>query len=315
MSSDAAIVETDAAEGLPPSARPSGRPSGRPSSGSWELQRRRLTLALMALPMICMALFFLAPLFTLLWMSFGGWSGEGFTLVHFRGVVEPVYLRLLYFTLRLAFFTTLACALLAYPIAYLMVNLPGRYAQAMAITLFISLWLSFLARTFAWIIILQRNGVVNTILQTVGITSGPLELVYNEVGVYIGMIHILLPFMVITLIPSMKAIDPAYVRAALSLGAKPFQVFYQVYVPLSLPGLVAGSMLVFTLAFGFFVTPAILGGGRTPTIVLAVRDQIQKLGDLELAAATSMVLLLICLVLLLIYDRIAGVDKLFDKGR
>lgn len=289
-------------------------PARRRKTG-WERQRASLTMKMLAVPLLAMVVLFVAPILVLLWMSFGGGGGEGFNLAGYRALLQPVYLRLLLFTLELAFYVTLATAVLAYPIAYLMVNLPGRFAQWMAVALFISLWLSFLARTFSWIIILQRNGIVNNLLQGAGIVDRPLALVYNATGVYIGMIHILLPFMIITLIPALKAIDPAYMRAALSLGARPSKVFWQVYFPLSLPGVVAGSMLVFTLAFGFFVTPAILGGGRTPTIVLAIRDQIQQLGNLQLAAATSMVLLVICLALLIAYDRIAGVDRLFDKGR
>lgn len=290
------------------------KPSGPSQVTAWDLQRRRLTLSLMAPPMAAMVLLFVAPILVLVWMSFGGGSADADPFAGYRALLQPVYLRLLGFTLQLALTTTLICALLAYPIAYLMVNIESRFTQWMAITLFIALWLSFLARTFSWIIILQRRGVVNNVLVGTGITDQPLELVYNKLGVYIGMVHILLPFMVITLIPAMKAIDPAYVRAALSLGATPAKVFRQIYLPLSLPGLVAGSMLVFTLAFGFFITPAILGGGRAPTIVLAIRDQIQQLGNLQLAAATSMVLLVICLGLLIAYDRVSGVDKLYDRG-
>lgn len=290
------------------------KPSGPSQTTAWDLQRRRLTLSLMALPLAAMVLLFIAPILVLVWMSFGGGSTDADPFAGYRALLQPVYLRLLGFTLQLALTTTLICALLAYPIAYLMVNIESRFTQWMAITLFIALWLSFLARTFSWIIILQRRGVVNNFLVGTGITDQPLELVYNKLGVYVGMVHILLPFMVITLIPAMKAIDPAYVRAALSLGATPAKVFRQIYLPLSLPGLVAGSMLVFTLAFGFFITPAILGGGRAPTIVLAIRDQIQQLGNLQLAAATSMVLLVICLALLIAYDRVSGVDKLYDRG-
>lgn len=289
-------------------------PQGASGLTAWDLQRRRLTFSLMAPPVIAMVILFVAPILVLVWMSFGGGTQGASLFAGYQALMQPVYLRLLGFTLQLAFITTLLCALLAYPIAYMMVNIQTRANQWMAVTLFIALWLSFLARTFSWIIILQRRGVVNEMLMGAGITSQPLELVYNQLGVFIGMTHILLPFMIITLIPAMKAIDTAYVRAALSLGATPLMVFRQIYLPLSLPGLVAGSMLVFTLAFGFFITPAILGGGRTPTIVLAIRDQIQQLGDLQLAAATSMVLLVICLGLLLAYDRISGVDRLYDRG-
>lgn len=289
------------------------RPKGRVKITAWDRQRNRLTLWLVSAPMIAMVVLFVAPILVLIWMSFGGGT-QAAPLAGYEALLQPVYLRLLGFTLQLAIVCTVICAILAYPIAYLMVNIRSRINLWLSVALFISLWLSFLARTFAWIIILQRRGVVNNFLVSIGVTQQPFELVYNKIGVYIGMIHILLPFMVITLIPAMKAIDPAYMRAALSLGASPSKVFRQIYFPLSLPGLVAGSMLVFTLAFGFFITPAILGGGRAPTIVLAIRDQIQQLGNLQLAASTSMVLLVICLALLIAYDRVSGVDKLFDRG-
>ncbi|SMF16416.1 putative spermidine/putrescine transport system permease protein [Xaviernesmea oryzae] len=288
-------------------------PGVRTKTTAWERQRNRLTLWLLSAPLAAMAVLFVAPILVLVWMSLGGGS-QGAPFDGYRALLQPVYLRLLGFTLQLAVVCTVICAVLAYPIAYLMVNIRSRINLWLSVALFISLWLSFLARTFSWIIILQRRGVVNNFLVATGITDQPFELVYNKIGVYVGMIHILLPFMVITLIPAMKAIDPAYMRAGLSLGASPAQVFRQIYLPLSLPGLVAGSMLVFTLAFGFFITPAILGGGRAPTIVLAIRDQIQQLGNLQLAASTSMVLLVICLALLLAYDRVSGVDKLYDRG-
>lgn len=291
------------------------RPTERIGLTAWERQQRGMTVSLLSGPVLIMIVLFVMPILVLIWMSFGGGARTGWSLRGYESLLQPVYLRLLGFTLQLALITTVICALLAYPLAYLMVNIRSRFTQWMAMTLFIALWLSFLARTFSWIIILQRRGVVNNFLVGTGLIDQPLELVYNQTGVYIGMVHILLPFMVITLIPAMKAIDPAYVRAALSLGASPGMVFRQIYLPLSLPGLVAGSMLVFTLAFGFFITPAILGGGRAPTIVLAIRDQIQQLGDLQLAAATSILLLLICLALLFGYDRVSGVDKLYDKGR
>lgn len=291
---------------------PVGR-KARAASTAWGRQRNRTTAWLLSLPVVAMMVLFVAPIAVLVWMSFGGGTSAP-AFAGYTALMQPVYLRLLGFTLQLAIFSTIICAVLAYPIAYLMVNIRSRINLWLGVALFVSLWLSFLARTFAWIIILQRRGVVNNLLVNLGVTDQPFELVYNKLGVYIGMVHILLPFMVITLVPAMRGIDPAYVRAGLSLGASPAKVFRQIYLPLSLPGLVAGSMLVFTLSFGFFITPAILGGGRAPTIVLAIRDQIQQLGNLQLAASTSIVLLVICLVLLIVYDRFSGVDKLYDRG-
>lgn len=290
-----------------------GKPARRATS-PWERQNRILTWSLLALPLVAMVVLFVAPLLVLLWISFGGWS-DHYNLAGYEGLAAPVYRRLLFFTLQLAFSVTIACAILAYPIAYLMVCFKGRFAQLMALGLFISLWMSLLARTFAWIVILQRNGIANSLLMALGITDEPVPLVYNYVGVYIGMIHIMLPFMIVTLAPTMSAIDSAYIRAALSLGARPFQVFRQVFLPMSMPGVVAGSILVFAISFGVYVTPAILGGGRAPTIVLAVKDQIQKIGDLQLAAATSMVLLVICLAILFLYNRVSGVDSILKKER
>ncbi|WP_172293283.1 ABC transporter permease [Pseudoruegeria sp. HB172150] len=288
-------------------------PGAKRKRSPWERQNIALTWSLLSLPLVAMVVLFLAPLAVLLWISFGGWA-DAYGFEGYGKLGAPVYLRLLLFTLKLALTVTIACAVLAYPISFLMVCYKGTYAKLMALGLFVSLWLSLLARTFAWIVILQRNGILNSILMASGIVDEPVPLVYNQTGVYIGMIHIMLPFMIVTLAPVMAAIDDAYIKAGLSLGAKPFQVFRQIYLPLSLPGIVAGSILVFALAFGFYVTPAILGGGRTPTIVLAVKDQIQKFGDLQLAAATSMVLLFICLSILIFYDRVVGVDRILQRG-
>ena len=289
------------------------RPAKRKLS-PWERQSRNLTWSLLSLPLVAMAVLFVAPLLVLLYISFGGWASS-FNLAGYERLAVPVYWRLLWFTLQMAVTVTVACAVLAYPIAYLIVCFKGRFAQLMALGLFVSLWMSFLARTFAWIVILQRNGIANSFMMNIGIIDEPLSLVYNTTGVYIGMIHIMLPFMIVTLVPTMSAIDDAYLRAGLSLGGRPFQVFRQVFFPLSMPGVVAGSILVFALSFGMYITPAILGGGRAPTIVLAVRDQISKMGDLQLAAATSMVLLAICLGILIFYNWIVGVDRILERDK
>jgi ABC-type spermidine/putrescine transport system permease subunit I len=279
----------------------------------WERQRNRVTRVLLVAPLALMALLFVVPLLYLVWLSFGG--PEGFSLVGYEELLAPVYLRLALFTLQLAFTVTIACALIAYPLAYLLAHIEGTLIRFMTVALLISLWLSVLARTYSWIIILQRNGLVNGVLKASGLTDQPVPLVYNETGVYIGMIHILLPFMVMTMVPTLRAIDLSLVRSALSLGATPWQTFRRIYLPLSLSGLVAGSILVFTMAIGFFITPAILGGGRVNTIVMAIQNQVQVLVDLRLAAATSVVLLIISIAILFVYEKIAGVDRIFGKGR
>ena len=279
----------------------------------WEHARGRVAWILLSAPLALMTLLFVVPLLYLVWLSFGG--PDGMTLAGYQELTEPVYRRLALYTFQLAFFVTLACAIIAYPLAYLIAHIEGAIVRFMMIALLISLWLSVLARTYSWIIILQRNGLVNAIITGIGLSDRPLPLVYNETGVYIGMIHILLPYMVMTLVPTLRAIDPSLIRSALSLGAKPWQAFGKVYLPLSMTGLVAGSILVFTMAIGFFITPAILGGGKVNTIVMAIQNQVQVLVDLRLAAATSVVLLVVSILILIVYERIAGLDRIFGKDR
>lgn len=279
----------------------------------WARQRRRVTIALFVAPVTVMAVLFVAPMLELVRLSLTGEDGLSFE--GYAELLRPVYLRLMLFTFELALEVTLLCLLIGYPLAFLLANTQDAFSRWLTLAILISLWLSVLSRTYSWVILLQRNGVVNNLLIWSGLADQPVPLVYNEVGVLVGMTHILLPFMVLTLVPALRAIDPVLVRSAASLGAGPFMVFRRVYFPLSLPGVVAGSILVFTMALGFFITPAILGGGKTTTIVMAIRNQVQQLVDLRLASATSVVLLLICFVILLIYERLSGVDRLFGAGK
>lgn len=278
----------------------------------WELQERNFTAVLLALPFAALVFVFVFPVLVIFAMSFS--DGTGFSTAAYGKLFQPVYFRLLWFTFKLSFVVTLACVVIAYPVAFLLAHMKSAVNSFLAVALLVSLWLSFLARTFAWIIILQRNGVVNNVLVSTGIVSEPINLLYNQTGVYIGMTHVMLPLMIITLIPALRAIDLDYIRAAMSMGCSPWQAWRRVYLPLSMPGVVAGSMLVFTLSFGFFITPSVLGGGRVPTIILAIRDQIQVLADMNLASATSVVILIVCLTILVIYDRLVGVDKMFQRG-
>jgi ABC-type spermidine/putrescine transport system permease subunit I len=279
-------------------------------TGGWERHRRRVTLAMLALPVLAVGLLFLAPM-----VQLAGLSVEDGSLAGYAELLRPVYFRLMLFTFELAAAVTLLCVLLGYPLAYLLATMPSRQGRLIMIVLLLSLWLGILARTYGWVVILQRRGILNELLESAGLIGAPLALVYNQTGVYIGMVHILLPFMVITLIPLLRAIDPVLVRSATSLGATPWFAFRRVYLPLSVPGVLAGGMLCFAMAIGFFVTPAILGGGRASTIIMAIKNQLQVLVDLRLAAATSIVLLVLSVAALVLCDRIAGVDRIFGAAR
>jgi len=288
--------------------------NARAPAFGWERYRARVTILLLAGPLVVVFLLFVVPMAELVSLSLSG-DGAGISWAAYSELLRPVYARLFLFTIELGLVVTILCLVLGYPIAYLLAHFRSGIARWLLLALFLALWLSVLVRTYGWIIILQRHGALNTLLLDAGLIRSPLALVYNSFGVYVGMVHLLLPFMVITLVPALRTIDTNLIRAALSLGASPLTVFWRIYFPLSLPGAVAASMLVFGMALGFFITPAILGGGNANTIAMAIKDQVQVLADLRLASATSVVLLVISLAILAAYERTAGLDRLFSAGR
>ncbi|MBK1658534.1 ABC transporter permease [Paracraurococcus ruber] len=219
------------------------------------------------------------------------------TLEHYQALLETaVYLRVLGRTFRIALVTTVACALLGYPLAYWMRGLPPQ-RQVLAVALVVlPFWISILVRTYAWIVVLGNAGLVNRLLLDLGLVAAPVAFLYNETGVIIGTTNVLLPFLVLPLFAAMLRIDPRLLQAAESLGASRFTVFRRVFFPLSLPALAAGAILVFILTFGFYITPAILGGGRVPMVANALDLLINQFARWEAAAALSTILLVVTLV-------------------
>ncbi len=218
------------------------------------------------------------------------------TLEHYQALLETaVYLRVLGRTFRIALVTTIACALLGYPLAYWLRGLsPQRQVVAVALVV-LPFWISILVRTYAWIVVLGNAGLVNRLLLDLGLVATPVAFLYNETGVIIGTTNVLLPFLVLPLFAAMLRIDPRLLQAAESLGASRLTVFRRVFFPLSLPALTAGSILVFILTFGFYITPAILGGGRVPMVANALDLLINQFARWEAAAALSTILLVITL--------------------
>lgn len=218
------------------------------------------------------------------------------TLEHYQDLIETsVYLRVLGRTLRIAMITTVVCALLGYPLAYWIRGLPPQ-RQVLAIALVVlPFWISILVRTYAWIVVLGNAGVVNRVLLDLGLVGAPVAFLYNELGVVIGTTNVLLPFLVLPLFAAMVRIDDRLLQAAESLGASRMTIFRRVFFPLSLPALAAGSILVFILTFGFFITPAILGGGRVPMVANALDLLINQFARWETAAALSSVMLVVTL--------------------
>ena len=220
-------------------------------------------------------------------------------------IYVPLYLK----TLRVALLITLLCIVLGYPLAFYLANAPPRTANLLIILVLLPFWTSVLVRATAWIALLQTNGVINSVLMGLGVISQPMEMLYTEFATVVTMTHILLPFMILPLYSVMKGIDPSYMRAALSLGARPVPAFIHVYLPISAPGLSAGAMIVFIIAVGYYIIPALVGGPDGQMISNLVAYHMQRSNNWELAAALGTLLLALILLLYWIYDRLVGVDN------
>ena len=233
---------------------------------------------------------------------------EGF---HFKDENERIYLFLLQRTMFLSVVITVSCILLGYPIAFLLANLPLRTSNLLLILVLLPFWTSLLVRTSSWIVLLQQQGVINDTLVSLGIISdqGRLEMMYNQVGTIVAMTHILLPFMILPLYSVMKTISPSYVRAAKSLGATDWTAFWKIYFPNSVPGIGAGSVLVFILAIGYYITPELVGGTSGIFISNRIAYHISSSLNWGLAAALGVMLLAVILVFYWLYDRIVGIDN------
>lgn len=215
-----------------------------------------------------------------------------------QAVFETIFLR----TFKISAVVALLCIALGYPVAFLLASLPQRAANPLLILVLLPFWTSALVRTAAWAVLLQTNGVVNNALQYIGLIDAPLQLIYNRVGVYIAMTHVLLPFFILPLYGVMKGISPTAMRAASSLGARPLRAFWKVYLPQSLPGVAAGAIIVFTLALGYYVTPALVGGGADQMISASIAFYTNQSLNWGMAAALSL-LLLVPLALMLFAGR------------
>ncbi|RLL73024.1 ABC transporter permease [Paenirhodobacter hankyongi] len=225
---------------------------------------------------------------------------------------QAIYKKLMGRTLMLSLEITALCLLLGFPIAFLLSSLPMRKAMLLMILVLLPFWTSLLVRTTAWMVLLQSQGVVNDLLVWLGLIRDDhrIQMMYNETGTIVAMTHILLPFTILPLYSVMKTIPPSYVRAARSLGATSWTAFRRVYLPQTLPGIGAGGLLVFILAMGYYITPALVGGADGQMISNMIAMHMQKTLNWSLAAALAAELLAIVLIFFWIYDKLVGIDKM-----
>jgi len=220
-----------------------------------------------------------------------------------------IYITVMWITFRISFTVTVACILLGYPIAYLLCEVSERNRNLLMIMVLIPFWTSLLVRTYAWMVLLGRRGVFNNLLMSLGIFDSPARMLHNAFAVNVGMVQMMMPFMILAMFSVMKGIDRGLISAAESLGANKFQAFIRVFLPLSLPGVGAGSLLVFIYSLGFFITPALLGGRKTIMMSMVIEEQVSTLLNWGFASALALLLLVATMIFFLIYSRFFKIEQ------
>lgn len=276
-----------------------------------EERRETLRHFLMLLPaVLVLAVLFAYPLLGIVNRSV---YKAGYTLDMYRQIFRvPVYLQVILATFKVSALVTIVCLALGYPLAYMLATRRPRTAQLLMIIVVLPFFTSIIVRTYAWMVLLGRNGIVNQYLMALGLSDKPLLLLYNQGGVVIGMSYVLLPYMVLTVYSVMRSIDPRLVRAAHSLGASRLQAFRRVFLPLSLPGIAGGTLLVFILSLGFFITPALMGGPGDMMIAMLIEREVEITLNWSFASALAVILLALTLVGFTGYNRIVRLERVFE---
>jgi ABC-type spermidine/putrescine transport system permease subunit I len=277
--------------------------------------RREVQLRYIAvvIPLILYLLFFYA--YPVIAMLFRSVSEPTWSLTNYSHLLRTnVYVHVMWITVWISIVVTICTLILGYPVAYLISSVTTTKSNLLIVLVLVPFWTSILVRTYAWMVLLGRQGIINELLQSMGIIDQPLRLLNTRFAVYVSMVHILLPFMILPLYSVMRGIDRSVLRAAEGLGARPSAVFRQVMLPLSLPGVAAGCLLVFILSLGFYITPALVGGPKDLMISVLIAQQVD-LFNWAFASALAAVLLVGALLIFVIFNRILGVEKIFGEVR
>lgn len=253
--------------------------------------------------------FFLLPLGVMIWQSV---QREGLSLFYYRKLLStPLYLSAMVTTFEISLVVTVGCLLLGYPVAYSVATAGPRMRALVLLLVVVPYWLDYIVRSYSWMVLLGRMGLVNRSLMGLGLISEPLSILYSIWSVDIGMIQILLPLMVLTLYGGMHGIDQRLVQAAAIHGATPWEAFRRVFFPLSLPGVYGACLLTFVVSMGFYITPALLGGRKETMISQLIYTLASDMLDWPLASAVSVLLLVVSLAIVLVYNRLFSIDRLW----
>ncbi|MBV9138954.1 MAG: ABC transporter permease [Hyphomicrobiales bacterium] len=281
------------------------RPAGWTRSLS-EQGRNPLGLLLLAPMLLWIAVFFVFPTAWMIWQSFAERGLQPYAAI----LTSPIYLKVLMTTLKICVITTIGCLILGYPVAYVLTIAKPRTRAILLILVVLPYWLDFIVRSYSWMILLGRHGLINQLIMGMGLSRSSLPMLYNLFSVSIGMIQILLPLTILTLFSTMIRIDRRLIDAATIHGASPWHAFLTVFLPLSLPGVYAACLLLFVSALGFYVTPALLGGPEQTMISQTIMVIASDLLDWPLASAAGVLLLIVTTSLLLVYSRFFRLDRM-----
>ena len=268
-------------------------------------------LALISPTFLYLLVFMILPMLLVAILSFMMRGSYGnivyrFSIGNYTRLADTLYLRILAYSLGVGLATTIFTILIGYPLAYYIARAPARQRSMLLFLILVPFWTNFIIRIYAWIMILRTEGFLNTLLLNLGLVNVPLDILYTPTAVLIGMAYEFLPFMVLPLYTSLEKIENAQLEAAADLGARPWRAFLRVTLPLSVPGMIAGSILVFIPAMGMFVVPDLMGGAKTVLVGNLIRNQFLVSRDWPFGAAASMLLMILTLAFTLYYTRKAG---------
>jgi len=277
---------------------------------AWPARRHLAPTLLVAPLLLFMLVFYAIPVAAMLMRSV---AEPTWTLAHYKALAsDTVFLNVFWTTLHTAIAVTIGTLLLGYPVA-LALTRAHRTAGLVLVIVLLPFWTSILVRSYAWMVLLGRHGLINEAMVASGLIDHPLRILNTSIAVHIAMIHILLPYMILPIANALRQIDPSLARAAAGLGATPWRAFRQIILPLSMPGVAAGSLLVFVISLGFYITPALVGGPRDTTLSMLIAEQVDQL-DWAYAAALSATLLAITLLMIATFRRLPGVSGALRLG-
>jgi ABC-type spermidine/putrescine transport system permease subunit I len=262
--------------------------------------------------LILLIIFMVVPVFRIFVLSF---FDPDFTLKHYLKFYKVgVYLQILLRTLTISLMVSICCLIVGYPVAYLMADVPPRTAKILLIFVVLPMWTGVLVRTYAWMVLLGRKGILNKLLIYLDVIAEPIKVLYTTNAVVLAMVQILVPLMILPLYATMKGIDRNLLKASNILGAGPLRTFWRIFLPLSTPGILAGFTLVFILSMAFFITPALVGGRKDIMIAMLIESQVTRLLNWGFAAALSLILMAMTLIIILAFNKFIGINRFLGSS-